>query len=132
MCPLNTVLGLARDGGQGTQRHSSTRGMHVQLALYAACHSRKNDPRLASETFGAAIDQGLQAVGVFIVHHADQSGIYPSSRLNAVETTDNDIELEVVVLVLVLDLATVWRNLDSFYPTFDEACGHLSFVRSDV
>lgn len=132
MSPLDTVLGLARNGGQGTQRYSSTRGMHVQLAFDAARHSRKDNPRLASETLGATIDQGLEAVWVFLIHHADQSGIYPSSRLNAVETTDNDVELEVVVLILVLDLATVWRDLDTFHATFDEACSHFGFVRPDV
>lgn len=106
--------------------------MHIELALDAACHSRKDNPRLAPETFGAAIDQRLQAVGVLIIHHADQRGIDPSSRLNAVETTDNDVELKIIILVLVLDLATVWRDLDTFYATLDEAASHLGFVRSDV
>ena len=102
--------------------------MHIQLALDAAGHSRKDNPRLASEPFSAAVDQGLQRVGVFIIHHADQCSVYPSPRFDAVETADNDVELEVVVLIFVLDLAAVWRNLDSFDATLNEACGHLSFV----
>lgn len=102
--------------------------MHIQLALDAACDCGQDDPRLASETLGAAIDQGLQAVGILIINHADQRGVYPSSRFNAVQTTDNDVELKIVILILVLNLATVWRDLDTFDATFDEAGSHLGFV----
>jgi hypothetical protein len=102
--------------------------MHIQLTLDAACHSGKDNPRLASEAFCAAVDQGLQAVEIVPVHHADQSSVDPPSCFDTVQATDNDVELEVVLLVLVLDFAAVWVDLDSFDATFDEACSHFSFV----
>jgi hypothetical protein len=102
--------------------------MHVQLTLDAACNGGKDDPRLAPEAFGSAVDQGLQAVEVVPIHHTDQSGVDPPSCFDTVQATDNDVELEVVLLVLVLDFAAVWVDLDSFDATFDEACSHFSFV----
>jgi hypothetical protein len=128
MGPFDTVLRLTRNGGKCTQRYGGARSMHVQLTLNATCDGGKNDPRLASEPLGAAVDQGLQAVKVVTVDHADQSSVDPSSCFNAVEPTDNKVELHIVILVLVLNLAAVWCNLDSFDAALDEACSHIGFV----
>jgi hypothetical protein len=132
MGPLNAVLGLTRNGSKCTQRHGGTRSMHVELTLDAACDGGKDDPRLASETFGTAVDQGLQAVGVVLIQHANQSSVDPSSRFDAVEPADNKVELHIVILVLVLDLSAVWCDFDSSNAALDEACSHIGFVGSNI
>lgn len=106
--------------------------MHVELTLDAACDGGKDNPRLASETFGAAVDQGLQAVEVVPIHHADQRSVDPSSCFNTVEPADNKVELHVVILVLVLNLAAVWSDLYSSHAAFDEARSHIGFVGSNI
>lgn len=132
MSPFDAVLRLTRDGSQSAQRNSSAGSMHIQLALNTACDGRKDNPGLASETFGTTIDQWLQAVDIVLVYHSHQSSIDPSSRFDAVQTANDDVELEVVVLVLVLNLAAVRVDLDSLDAILDETSSHLSLVFSDV
>ncbi|KAG9967186.1 putative NEDD8 activating enzyme, partial [Aureobasidium melanogenum] len=132
MSPLDAVLRLTRDGSQSTQRNSSARSMHIQLAFNTACDGRKDNPGLASETFSTTVDQWLQAVDIILVYHSYQSSIDPSSCFNTVQAANDDVELEVVVLVLVLNLAAVRVDLDSFDAIFDEASSHLGLVFSDI
>lgn len=58
-------------------------------------------------TFGSTIDEWLQRLAIVLIHHVNQCGVDPSTRLYGVKTTDDDIELHIVRLVLLLDLAKV-------------------------
>lgn len=87
---------------------------------------------MASEPLGAAVNQGLQAVRIVLIHHADQSSVDPSSCFDAVQTADDDVELQVIVFVLVLNLAAVWVDLDPLDTLFHKTCSNLGFGFSDV
>lgn len=51
MGPFNTVLRLARDGRDGTERHLCPGSMHVQLTFDAGCHHRIDDASLSFKPY---------------------------------------------------------------------------------
>jgi len=86
----------------------------------------------ASLTFSTAINKWLQAFDVVIVYHSDQRRVYPSSGLNTVKSTDNNVELHVIVLIFILDLAYKRRDLDTPHSLLDEPCCCFGFGLTHV
>lgn len=123
--PLDAVLRLAGDGGERAERHRGARGVHRQLAFDARREGGQDDTSLALEPFGATVDQRLEGLWVLHVHHVDERGVDPATRLDAVQAADDQLELHVVLLVLVLDLAVVGGDFDSRDAALDERSGNL-------
>jgi hypothetical protein len=72
-------------------------------------------------TFGSSINQWLKAVFIFWVNQVDKCGVDPSPGLNAVQATNDYVELHVKIVVLVLDLAIMGRDRASLHPLFHES-----------
>lgn len=132
MCPLDTVLWLARDGSDGAERDGRPRGVDLELALDASRHGGEDDPRLALEAFGAAVDERLERVRVVHVNHVAQLGVYPPAGLDAVQPADDKLELHIEVVVKLLDAAVMRRDLNVLYPLLDKAGGDFCLVLSNI
>lgn len=130
--PFDAVFRLAGDGREGAEWYGRSRRMHVELAFDTGGQSREDDTCLPLETFGASVHQRLQRFWVVHVDHADESGVDPAPRLDAVESADDDLELHVEILVLVLDLAVERGDLDIFASFHHAGCSHLGFRFTNV
>jgi hypothetical protein len=64
--------------------------------------------------FCSSVNERLETLRILRINHPDKSGIDPPPGLDTIQTTYNDLELHVVILVLVLNLADIWRDLDTF------------------
>ena len=83
-------------------------------------------------TFCATIYQRLQALWVFFVHHVHKCSVDPSSRLDAIETADYQLELLVVGIVFVLYFAIEWCDLDTFDSLLNKSSGDFCLRLADI
>lgn len=133
MRPLDAVLRLSRDRGDGAKRNRGSGGVHVQLAFYARGEGREDDPGLALEALRAAINQRLDAVRVLrFLGNGDQHRVDPSPSLDAVQAADDELELLVELVVKVLDPLVVRRDLNTLDPLLDELGCDLGLVLANV
>lgn len=78
-------------------------------------------------TFSATINEWLETIGILVINHVDQGCIDPSTGLDAVQTTYDNLELHVEVFVEVLNSTVMGSNLDAFDPSLYESSCHLGF-----
>jgi hypothetical protein len=60
-----------------------------------------------SITFGATVDEGLEAFRNFRVNKIDESSIDPATRLHRVQSADYEVKLHIIIVAFVLDFAMV-------------------------
>ena len=93
---------------------------------------RSNQDTQADHTLGASVNEGLEREHIIWVNHLHQRGIDPSSRLNAVQAADDDLELHVVLLVLILYCAVVRCDFDTLHSGLNKSRGHFGLRPPDV
>lgn len=133
MSPLDTMLWLSRDRCNGAQRNGSAGSVHVELALNTGCHGRKYDSGLALEALSPTINQRLDGVGVFgLLGDRYQHGIDPTACLDAVESTDNKLELLVELLIKILNAVVMGSDGDALDSVLDKLGGDFCFILANV
>jgi len=83
-------------------------------------------------TFGASINQRLQAVWVFFINQSNQCSINPSPSLNTVQSANDNVELHVEIVVLVLNLTVVWCDINALDSPFHESSSTFGFRFSNI
>lgn len=107
--------------------------MHIKLALDAGGDGGQNNASLALEALRAAIYEWLNVVRILrIFGNGHEHGVNPTSRLDAVESTDNKLKLLVKVLIKVLDATIVGGDADTLDTLFHKLCCDLGFVLADI
>lgn len=103
------------------------------------------------DTFCTTIDHRFEAFWVLRVYEIDQSRVHPSSSFDGVQSTDDQIDcdilslsnrmqyrryrkltLHVILVSFVLYLAEIWRDFNAWHAPHDKFCGHCSFGFTDV
>lgn len=83
-------------------------------------------------TFSSTINQRLETLWVLGIHHSDQRCVDPATSFNAVQSTDDDLELHVIVFIFILDLANKRGDLDSFHSLLYKGSGDLCLWLANI
>ena len=82
-------------------------------------------------TFGSAVNEGLKTLDR-AADQADQGGVDPAPRLDAVQAANHELELHVEVVVLVLDLAVMRCDADALDTLLHEGGRHVGLGLADI
>lgn len=83
-------------------------------------------------TFSSTVDQRLETLWVLRIHHSDQRCVDPATSFDAIQATDDNLELHVVVFVFILNLANKRCDLDAFHSLLYKGSGNLGLWLANI